>query len=183
LNVNSVGRSVLRCGKERVSIFFGAAAQYIEVDASNGKLTRIIKTILLLAVISNPVYAQAGTPVSNHYSHGAIPYGAILGVQDAVVLGQPYSAEINARKVRRQPDGKSLIYESHGSVVRDSEGRVRREQFQSPKVARPDGGRTYTQFAVVIPTLWQRCNSDGADVRLTLFDCPSIRHPAEDREF
>jgi hypothetical protein len=40
LNVNSVGRSFLRCGKDRVSIFFGAAAQYIEVDASNGKLTR-----------------------------------------------------------------------------------------------------------------------------------------------
>jgi hypothetical protein len=40
LNVNSVGRSFLRCGKDRVSIFFGAAAQYIEVDASNGKLAR-----------------------------------------------------------------------------------------------------------------------------------------------
>ena len=35
LNVNSVGRSFLRCGKDRVSIFFGAAAPYIEVDASN----------------------------------------------------------------------------------------------------------------------------------------------------
>ena len=40
LNVNSAGRSFLRCGKDRVSIFFGAAAQYIEVDASNGKLAR-----------------------------------------------------------------------------------------------------------------------------------------------
>ena len=40
MNVNSVGRSFLRCGKDRVSIFFGAAAQYIEVDASNGKLAR-----------------------------------------------------------------------------------------------------------------------------------------------
>ena len=40
LNVNSVGRSFLRCSKDRVSVFFGAAAQYIEVDASNGKLTR-----------------------------------------------------------------------------------------------------------------------------------------------
>jgi hypothetical protein len=40
LNVNSVGRSFLRCGKDHVSIFFGAAAQYIEVDASNGKLAR-----------------------------------------------------------------------------------------------------------------------------------------------
>jgi hypothetical protein len=40
LNVNSVGRSFLRCGKDRVSIFFGSAAQFIEVDASNGKLAR-----------------------------------------------------------------------------------------------------------------------------------------------
>jgi hypothetical protein len=40
LNVNSVGRSFLRCSKDRVSIFFGAAAQFIEVDASNGKLAR-----------------------------------------------------------------------------------------------------------------------------------------------
>jgi hypothetical protein len=145
--------------------------------------TCIIKTILLLAVIPNPVYAQAGTPVSNHYSQGAIPYGAILGVQDAVVLGQPYSAKINARKVRRQPDGKLVIYESHGSVVRDSEGRVRREQFQSPKVARPDGGRTYTQFAVVISDPVAKMQLRWGGRRLTLFDCPSIRHPAKNRKF
>jgi hypothetical protein len=40
LNASSPGKSFLRCGKDRVSIFFGFAAQYIEVDASNGKLAR-----------------------------------------------------------------------------------------------------------------------------------------------
>lgn len=40
LNVNSAGKSFLRCSKDRVSVFFGAAGQYIEVDASNGKLAR-----------------------------------------------------------------------------------------------------------------------------------------------
>ena len=39
LNVSS-GKSFLRCNKDRVSVFFGSAAQYIEVDASNGKLAR-----------------------------------------------------------------------------------------------------------------------------------------------
>ena len=32
--------SYLRCGKDRVSAYLGPAAQYIEVDASTGKLTR-----------------------------------------------------------------------------------------------------------------------------------------------
>lgn len=40
LNVSSPGKSFLRCGKDRVSVFFGFAAQYIEVDASDGKLAR-----------------------------------------------------------------------------------------------------------------------------------------------
>jgi hypothetical protein len=40
LNASSPGKSFLRCGKDRVSVFFGSAAQYIEVDASNGKLAR-----------------------------------------------------------------------------------------------------------------------------------------------
>ena len=39
LNV-SPRKSFLRCSKDRVSVFFGSAAQYIEVDASNGKLER-----------------------------------------------------------------------------------------------------------------------------------------------
>jgi hypothetical protein len=40
LNVSSAWKSFLRCSKDRVSVFFGAPAQYIEVDASNGKLAR-----------------------------------------------------------------------------------------------------------------------------------------------
>jgi hypothetical protein len=40
LNVSSPEKSFLRCGKDRVSVFFGSPAQYIEVDASNGKLVR-----------------------------------------------------------------------------------------------------------------------------------------------
>lgn len=40
LNVIPGGMSFLRCRKDRVSVFFGSASQYIEVDASNGKLAR-----------------------------------------------------------------------------------------------------------------------------------------------
>jgi hypothetical protein len=40
LNVSSPGKSFLRCSKDRVSVFFGPPAQYIEVDTSNGKLVR-----------------------------------------------------------------------------------------------------------------------------------------------
>jgi hypothetical protein len=40
LNVSSARKSFLRCSKDHVSVFFGSAAQYIEVDASNGKLAR-----------------------------------------------------------------------------------------------------------------------------------------------
>ena len=40
LNASSPEKSFLRCGKDRVLVFFGSPAQYIEVDASNGKLVR-----------------------------------------------------------------------------------------------------------------------------------------------
>jgi hypothetical protein len=40
LSINAPGKSFLRCSKDRVSVLFGSAAQYIEVDASNGKLAR-----------------------------------------------------------------------------------------------------------------------------------------------
>ena len=38
LNASSPEKSFLRCGKDRVSVFFGSPAEYIEVDASNGNL-------------------------------------------------------------------------------------------------------------------------------------------------
>jgi hypothetical protein len=110
----------------------------------------MVETILLLAATSTWAFAQTNGLASIRYSDGAIPYGAILGVHDPVVVGQPYSAEINARKAELRPDGTSVIYESHGSVARDSEGRVRREQFESPKLVSPDGRTVFLQFGVVI---------------------------------
>jgi hypothetical protein len=112
---------------------------------------RILGPILLLTVGFPLVYAQTNTSVSNHYSPGAIPYGAILGTtDDTAVTGRPFLAEINARKVRGQPDGKQIVYESHGLLARDSEGRVHREQFPSPKVANPGGGSTFVTHSVTI---------------------------------
>jgi hypothetical protein len=40
LHISSARKSFLRCSKDRVSVLFWSAAQYIEVDASNGKLVR-----------------------------------------------------------------------------------------------------------------------------------------------
>jgi len=40
LAISNLGRSYLRCGKDRVSVYVGPPAQYIEVDASTEKLTR-----------------------------------------------------------------------------------------------------------------------------------------------
>jgi len=37
LSVNSAGKSLLRCSKGRVSVFFASGAQHLQVDASNGK--------------------------------------------------------------------------------------------------------------------------------------------------
>jgi hypothetical protein len=89
--------------------------------------------------------------ISNRYSPGAIPYGAILGATDDTgVTGQPFLAEINARKVQRQPGGKQIVYESHGLLARDSEGRVHREQLPSPKVANAGGGSTFVTHSVTI---------------------------------
>ena len=40
LSINAPGKSFLRCSKDHVSVLFGSAAQYVEVDTSNGKLAR-----------------------------------------------------------------------------------------------------------------------------------------------
>lgn len=40
LQISAPGKSFLRCRKDRVTVFFASAAQYIEVDVSNGKLVR-----------------------------------------------------------------------------------------------------------------------------------------------
>ena len=40
LQISSAGKSFLRCSKDRVSVFFASAAQYIEVNVSDGKLGR-----------------------------------------------------------------------------------------------------------------------------------------------
>jgi hypothetical protein len=40
LAISNPGKSYLRCGKDRVSVYVGPTAQYIEVDASTEKLTR-----------------------------------------------------------------------------------------------------------------------------------------------
>jgi hypothetical protein len=40
LQISSPGKSFLRCSKDRVSVFFASAAQYIEVNVSDGKLGR-----------------------------------------------------------------------------------------------------------------------------------------------
>jgi hypothetical protein len=40
LQISAPGKSFLRCRKERISVFFASAAQYIEVDASHGKVVR-----------------------------------------------------------------------------------------------------------------------------------------------
>ena len=38
--ISNPGKSYLRCGEDRVSVYVGPTAQYIEVDASTEKLTR-----------------------------------------------------------------------------------------------------------------------------------------------
>jgi hypothetical protein len=130
---------------------------------------RLIKTVLVLGIASSSIYAQTNAAVSNQYSPGAIPYGAILGVRDPVVVGQPFSAEINARKIVRQPDGKKIVYECHGTIARDSQGRVRREQFPSPKVLRANGGRTISAVVVSDPLTGMQLHWSAASATVGQF--------------
>jgi hypothetical protein len=112
---------------------------------------RAVCPVLFLAVGFGPIYAQTNTPISNRYSPGAIPYGAIGGTtDDTTVTGQPFSAEINARKVQSKRGDGQIVYESHGLLARDSEGRVRREQLPSPKAPSSGGGNVFVTHSVTI---------------------------------
>lgn len=103
------------------------------------ELSHWLGSLLFFLVACNLTHAQTDVSSSSKYSSGALAYGAILGDRDPVVVARPFSGEINARKVVRESDGNEVIYECHGAIARDSQGRVRREQFPSPMVRRPDG--------------------------------------------
>jgi hypothetical protein len=114
-------------------------------------MIRVLVLAVVLLVAFDLLYSQTDAPLSNQYSPDAIPYGPILGVQDdAFLTGKPFYAEINARKVEQRPDGKPIVYEAHGALARDSEGRIHREQFPSPVVVRSDGRRAGAISAVIV---------------------------------
>jgi hypothetical protein len=115
------------------------------------RLSHWLSSLLFFFVAFNLTHAQTNVSSSSKYSSGALAYGAILGDRDPVVVARPFSGEINARKVVRESDGNEVIYECHGAIARDSQGRVRREQFPSPMVRRrPDGRGGHAISAIVI---------------------------------
>jgi hypothetical protein len=114
------------------------------------ELSHWLRALLFFLVACNLSQAQTDVSSSSKYSSGALGYGAILGVRDPVVAARPFSGEINARKVVRESDGNEVIYECHGAIARDSQGRVRREQFPSPLVRRPDGRGGHVISGIVI---------------------------------
>jgi hypothetical protein len=114
------------------------------------KLTDWLGSFLVFVIACNLSHAQTNVSSSSKYSPGTLAYGAILGEREPVVVGRPFSGEINARKVVRESDGNEVIYECHGAIARDSQGRVRREQFPSPMVSRPDGRGGHAISGIVI---------------------------------
>ena len=105
---------------------------------------------MVLVAACNLIYAQTNVSSSNKYSPGVLAYGAILGERGPVVIGKPFSGEINAKKVVSESDGSEITYECHGAIARDSQGRVRREQFPSPMIRRPDGRGGHAISGIVI---------------------------------
>jgi hypothetical protein len=98
-----------------------------------------------------PTGTSTQGPLTSQWSPGAIPYGAAnlpISIFPAIT-GQPFRAEVNARKTKTKPDGKQVTYESHGIVARDSEGRVLQERLPSPRVVLSDGVTSTTLSARV----------------------------------
>ena len=79
-------------------------------------------------------------PLTGQYSPGAQPFGEASAFNSySPVTGQPFRAEVNARRIETKPDGTKIIYEYHGIAARDSQGRVFREQIASPQIPDVDG--------------------------------------------
>lgn len=91
--------------------------------------------------------AQAMPPLSSEWAPGAIPGETGGDPVNAfpIVTGEPFRAEFNTRRIQTMPDGTQRVYEYHGIVARDSQGRVYRGNEGSPVVPLPgqDRGRTF----------------------------------------
>ena len=100
------------------------------------------------------VFAQTNSslpPLSSQYSPDSI--GASfppLLPPNAVVTGEPFHAEVNARRVKIQPGGKQFVYESHDIVTRNIDGRVFQEHLASPQPTPGPGEGGFTPHGVII---------------------------------
>jgi hypothetical protein len=110
-----------------------------------------LRALSFFAAALSPLFAQTIPNLSSQYSSGAIPYGESMYVSAyPATTGEPFHAEVNARKVESRPDGKQVIYESHGILARDSGGRIFREQLPSPVVPRAKGKGVSVLHAITI---------------------------------
>ena len=89
------------------------------------------------------VFAQTNSPLpplSSQYSPGSMGNGFPSLPRIPVVTGEPFHAEVNARRVQIKPDGSQAVYESHDILARDIDGRVFSEHLASPPPTAPRGG-------------------------------------------
>lgn len=101
--------------------------------------------------VDPPATPASANQLDNQWSAGAIPYGAANMTIDIfpAVMGKPFYAEVNARKIETKPDGKQTIYESRAILARASDGRVLQEGLPSPKVSEA-GGITSTMLTATV---------------------------------
>src|SRR5436305_2707280 len=70
---------------------------------------------------------------------GPVGVTAALAGPMATVSGAPYSAQVVTQRVQTLADGNRIEQTTAGSVARDSQGRVRREEPLPPGFPSPDG--------------------------------------------
>lgn len=98
------------------------------------------KTVLILAACSAAALAQtpvnpkiAGVPppglqISDTAEFGTVGVTAAVAGPAATITGAPYSAQVSTQRVQLLADGNRIEQTTSGTVARDSQGRVRRDE-------------------------------------------------------
>jgi hypothetical protein len=117
--------------------------------------------LLLFGVSAAAIFAQTNQtslsipPLTSQYSPGS--NGGVfldLNLRYGVVRGAPFRGEINARRIKEEPDGKQAVYESHEIIARDIEGRLYHDHPASPVTKDPEGigmGNTFHTTRIFDP--------------------------------
>lgn len=94
-------------------------------------MTSIVLTVSVLGAQQPPELVRYAALARVAEAPVAAQYTMSLALENKLVKGAPYSAEVETEAVQTLADGNRIVKRTTGRVYRDSQGRIRREEDQA----------------------------------------------------